>query len=107
MTKPRVLSQMERAFLRQAVENGEHYTSMATSLGVCVDTLKRILQREGLAEFEGAKYAVSMTRSNKKNVWVRPCMKCKDDRPRPKWQYFCDKCRATLDDDDTEYRVWD
>ena len=28
---------------------------VATRIGVCVDTLKRILVREGIREFEGAK----------------------------------------------------
>ena len=61
-------------------------------MGVCVDTLKRILQREGLAEFDAAKYAVSLS-FDTQQTWVRPCMRCKDETPRPKWQYICDRCK--------------
>ena len=34
------------------------YSELAQRVGCCVDTLKRILVREGLQEFEGAKYQV-------------------------------------------------
>lgn len=108
MPKPKSLTPNEREFLRRAIDNGDTYTSMSAYLSVCVDTLKRILQREGLAEFEGAKYVVSLARTNKPNVWSRPCISCKDDSPRPKWQYFCNKCRAKMDSGACEeYPGWD
>lgn len=107
MTKSRVLTPEEREFLRRAIDNGDSYISMSVHMSVCVDTLKRILQREGLAEFEGAKYVVALSRVNRPDMWNRPCMKCKDDAPRPKWQYFCDKCRPDPDGADEEYHLWD
>jgi hypothetical protein len=104
MGKPKVLTQDEREYLRLAVEQSHSYVSMALHMSVCVDTLKRILQREGLAEFEGAKYVVSLSRTNKPETWRRPCMSCKDDKPRPKWQYLCAKCRNG--EAETEYSLW-
>lgn len=67
------------------------FTELAGRIGCCVDTLKRILMREGLAEFEGAKYAVR--RDHDEAMWTRPCMSCKCCRPRPKNHYFCARCR--------------
>jgi hypothetical protein len=67
------------------------FTLLASRVGCCVDTLKRILMREGLAEFEGAKYAVRRDHAEAK--WTRPCMSCKCARPRPKNHYFCARCR--------------
>jgi len=63
---------------------------MAAALSVCVDTLKRILVREGLATFDGAKFAPSHQSGVK--MWDRPCMCCRTTTPRPKGQYVCDPC---------------
>ena len=49
-------------------------TEAARRLDVCVDTLKRILVREGLRDFEGAKYVVA--RKVTLAMWERPCMDC-------------------------------
>ena len=49
---------------------------------MCVDTLKRILVREGLRDFEGAKYVVA--RKVTVAMWERPCMDCKSTELRPK-----------------------
>ena len=56
---PRVVpvSDEDKTWLRK---NHKDYTysDMAQRIGCCVDTLKRILVREGLQEFDGAKYQV-------------------------------------------------
>lgn len=92
--KPLTKQQLKR--LRYMLENEYTYRAMAVYVGVCTDTLKRILVREGMAEFDGAKYAVSPYKALQQ-TWVRPCLKCRDDAPRPKWQYICDKCKASTD----------
>lgn len=70
------------------------YSDMAQRLGCCVDTLKRILVREGLQEFDGAKYQVRRDFQGK--TWTRPCMKCGDKTERPKMWFFCKSCRKEL-----------
>jgi rRNA maturation endonuclease Nob1 len=80
------------AWLNTAVSDGMHYSKMAAHVGCCTDTLKRILHRHGIVEFEGAKFQ-SRTIDNSLK-WERPCMRCRDARPRPKWQYFCDRCTS-------------
>ena len=67
-------------------------TEAARRLDVCVDTLKRILVREGLRDFEGAKYVVA--RKVTVAMWERPCMDCKSTELRPKNWYYCKKCRS-------------
>jgi len=71
------------------------YSSAAKRLGVCADTLKRILVREGLQDFSGAKYVSA--RRNDTQMWERPCMRCGDTEPRPKWIYFCQSCKNSLE----------
>ena len=66
------------------------YTEMAERLGCCTDTLKRVLSREGLQQFEGAKYVPAV----KRTTWTRPCMKCGDTQERERNLYLCDPCRA-------------
>lgn len=77
-------------WLDEAIDLGQSYQYMADHLGCCTDTLKRILHRHGLVEFEGAKYQ-SLT-INPGPQWERPCMRCKSDEARPKYQYFCTPC---------------
>lgn len=67
-------------------------TEAAHKLNVCVDTLKRILVREGLRDFEGAKYVVA--RKVTVAMWNRACMDCGCTKTRPKNWYYCKKCRA-------------
>ncbi len=83
-------SESELAWLEDAVAEGLPYSKMAAHMGCCTDTLKRILHREGIVEFEGAKYQSRTL--DKPVMWDRPCMRCKDETPRPKWQYFCARC---------------
>jgi len=68
------------------------YPDMAFHIGCCVDTLKRILVREGLQEFDGAKYQVR--RNHDIPTWTRPCMVCKSEEERPKGWYLCRPCRT-------------
>ena len=67
------------------------YALMADKIGVCVDTLKRMLVREGLQEFDGAKY--QLKRDTDIKMWSRPCLDCLDETPRPKMWFYCRECR--------------
>lgn len=88
------LSEADEAWLHA---NHHHLSprQMADRIGVCVDTLKRILVRRGLANFEGAKYVATDRRAK----WTRPCIGCRCTKPRPRGLYFCDPCRMK--------RIWD
>lgn len=70
------------------------YSDMAQRIGCCVDTLKRILVREGLQEFNGAKYQVR--RDFEEKTWSRPCMSCGSKELRPKNWFFCKSCRKQM-----------
>lgn len=83
--------------LRHMLNNDYSYRAMAKHFDVCTDTLKRMLVREGLAEFDGAKYAVSPYLKNQDQIWQRPCIRCKDKTPRAKWQYICERCKSSVD----------
>jgi len=72
-----------------AVESDTSYATMAAKVGCCTDTLKRILHRNGIVEFEGAKYANKPVPV----MWTRPCTRCSDTKPREKWLYFCATCK--------------
>lgn len=97
MTTRSPLPQSKVDRLRYMLNNDYSYRAMAKEFDCCTDTLKRILVREGLAEFDGAKYAISPLHKSHAEMWRRPCMRCKDDTPRPKWQYFCDACKSRQD----------
>lgn len=66
------------------------YAEMARTVGVCVDTLKRIMVREGIAGFEGAKFTPPPPAPE---MWDRPCIRCKTKERRPKGFYLCSPCR--------------
>lgn len=79
-------------YLRQAVSEGKtSYPEMAKRIGVCTDTCKRILHKNNIVEFTGAKYTVS--RASVTETWTRPCICCKSQETRPKNQYMCSSCR--------------
>lgn len=84
------LSQGDRDLLEFMLDNNYSYRSMARRFNCCSDTIKRILMREELATFEGAKYQ----QQRQVETWQRPCMKCKSTAPRPKWQYVCTDCKS-------------
>lgn len=89
MPKPIPVTESDLDYLREAVEDGLTYRAMAKHLGVCVDTLKRILHRHDIVTFDGAKYQLKPTYK----MWTRPCMTCKDETPREHGLYFCNACR--------------
>ena len=71
---PRVILKDEDRSWLQERHWQETYPDMALRIGCCVDTIKRILVREGLQEFDGAKYQVK--RHNHVRQWSRPCLDC-------------------------------
>jgi hypothetical protein len=87
------VSDADLTWLREN-HNTEPYSEMARRIGCCVDTLKRILVREGLQEFDGAKYQVR--RDFEEKQWTRPCMSCGDTHKRPKNWFFCKPCRKDM-----------
>jgi hypothetical protein len=88
----RPLTKSERDLMRWMLDNSYTYRAMAKRFDICTDTLKRILMREGIAEFEGAKYVVAPAALEQ--TWTRPCIKCRAKAARPKWQYICDTCKS-------------
>jgi|TARA_R110000824_G_scaffold78516_8_gene198147 IS30 family transposase len=92
MGKPVVVTPCDIEYLTDALKDELPYTQMARRLGICVDTVKRILQREGLRDFDGAKYVVALSSARNVKMWERPCIRCRDEQPRPKWQFMCKKC---------------
>ena len=93
MPKSVQMTDADRQWLRQH-HNDYTYKFMAGQIGCCVDTLKRILVREGLQEFDGAKY--ELPRDHKVAQWERPCMSCGSTEKRPKFWFFCRSCRSSL-----------
>ncbi len=91
MPRPIDVGENELAYLRNAVESKTTYQRMADEIGCCVDTVKRILQRHDIAQFDGAKYAVPV--ETLVQTWTRACSDCGCEKPRPKWQYRCDPCK--------------
>lgn len=98
MGRSHPVSTADIAYLRRAVSENIHFKDMAAHLGVCVDTLKRILMREGICEFDGAKFIPSIRRRAATATWSRPCINCRSTTPRPHGQYICASCKALQDD---------
>lgn len=71
---------------------GLTFVDMAAEIGVCVDTLKRILVRLELRHFDAAKYVRPRSVTEQQPTWSRPCSGCGCTKPRAKWQFFCDPC---------------
>lgn len=96
---PRVIriSEADMEWLR-ANHRAVSYPVGAARLGVCIDTYKRILMRQGLQEFSGAKYVVARRATDAPATWRRPCLSCGTDLPRPRWQFRCDACHARGDE---------
>ncbi len=88
------LTDEQLSYLRDNI-NDCTFTHLARHIGVCVDTLKRILARHNIKQFDGAKYVPKF----KPATWNRPCMKCKSTATRPKWQYICNSCKERNHDD--------
>lgn len=87
------VSDADMSWLRQNHDK-KPFTEIAKRLGCCVDTLKRILVREGLREFDGAKYQLRRDRAGQ--TWNRPCMSCGNTDTRPKQWFFCKACRKKM-----------
>lgn len=91
---PRIVITAEiRAMLTSSYSSGIPLKHIAIQLNVCVDTLKRILMREHIAHFDGAKYAVAQKHQTR--TWTRPCMVCHSTKPRPHSQYICTPCHES------------
>lgn len=73
------------------------YAEMSRHIGVHHDTLKRILVRMGLQEFNGAKYHATIVLKK----WKRPCIRCKCTKERPANQYICVECKQIVDYEDS------
>jgi len=97
MPKKIRISDADMSWLRNN-HNNHTYPELAKRIGVCTDTLKRILVREGLQDFAGAKYQSSRSKKSV-NHWRRPCLRCKNTNPRPRMQFLCDPCKARGDYD--------
>tara|TARA_X000001382_G_C3165503_1_gene177711 strand:+ start:146 stop:439 length:294 start_codon:yes stop_codon:yes gene_type:complete len=93
MPRPIVVSDSDKQWLTSNHKKLS-YHQLADRLGCCVDTLKRILVREGLQEFDGAKYQVRRDFEEKK--WAKPCIGCGDTKSRPKNYFFCTSCRREM-----------
>jgi hypothetical protein len=80
------------AFMHWLREHHSEHThkQLADRAGCCVDTMKRLLHREGLQTFEGAKYVA--INENPQKMWDRACIRCKCTKPRPKNQFICTPC---------------
>ena len=91
MTRKKEPTEAQLEWLEQAVERGVTFKVMAAEIEVCVDTLKRILHRHGIMEFDGAQYQIRPDYI----MWERPCMGCGDKTPRPKNLFFCHGCRPS------------
>jgi transposase-like protein len=87
--KRRTLTPEERQYVLDSLDRIS-YVEMARTLGMSTDTLKRILHRERIREFDAAKFVAA--EDIEYIMWERPCMDCKDTTPRPKWIYYCEAC---------------
>jgi len=76
------------------------YKTLANHVGVCVDTVKRILVAKGIANLHSEKHVAS--RRSQVVKWSRPCMICKSNLPRPKNKFICTPCKNKLDWDDPD-----
>jgi len=93
MGRPIELKKRELNWLRRNHDRVP-YTEQARRIGVSVDTLKRILVKNGIAEFDGAKYARPPFEDAPR--WDRPCIKCGSTEDRLRAYYLCTSCRSKL-----------
>lgn len=90
MKKKAELTPDQIDWLRQAHNDRMRPEAMAEHLGYHVDTIKRLLDRYGIRVALSSKH---ITTDERKDDWTRPCMKCKDETPRPRNQYICTPCK--------------
>ena len=94
MSKPTPVSEADLDWLRAAVSSDVTRKAMALHLGVCEDTVRRILHRNGIVNFVGSKFYSPPPIQQ----WNRPCTNCGCTTTRPKNQYRCDDCKSRNDD---------
>lgn len=87
MSRKVQLSKDDLSWLQSEHSSNSH-AEIAARLGVCVDTAKRILMRENLQYFPGAKYQTKP----KPKTWTRGCIVCGNTELRTMYQYKCDAC---------------
>lgn len=80
---------------RPGVTQKEHFAFLAAHIGVCPDTVRRILVRHNIASFASEKYLVALPKLAP-SKWRRPCIICGDTKSRPKWHYRCKRCTERL-----------
>lgn len=98
-----ILTEEQLSYLTKAVAAKVHPKEMAQVIGVHVDTLKRILDRNGLVPAFSEKHMASLSEKKAKcGLWQRPCMKCKSTKPRPVNQYVCDACKRSIKSHNTD-----
>jgi len=88
------ISEGQLQFLRVASAMKIPYSTMAREIGVCTDTCKRVLHKNRIVQFTGAKYIAAELPEIQ--MWSRPCSCCGDKTPRPKWQFYCQSCKRKL-----------
>ena len=94
MPKRVPVSEQDLEWLRQNISELS-IKDVAIKFNCCIDTAKRILHRNDIMHFDGAKY--EKRRDHDLKMWNRPCMHCQSTDTRPKNQYYCDTCRDILD----------
>ena len=92
----RPVIQADVDYLKKAWASNTPLPVMAGAVGCHIDTLKRILNREGIAIFEAAKYQSSNRRRTA--TWNRPCLKCGSTKSRPRMQFICKPCTDSNND---------
>lgn len=80
-------------WLRQAVEDNTPVSEMARALGVCTDTLKRILTKHKIKTFEAAKYIPSSLHPTTKKL--RKCLCCREEKLLPTHIWICEPCKRS------------
>lgn len=83
-----------RVFLSRKDPNHMSFNLMADHMGVCADTLKRLMISHGFASFASERYRPARGKTYK--MWTRPCMICKTNKPRPHGKYICTKCKLLM-----------
>jgi hypothetical protein len=73
--------------------------------GVCVDTLRRAMARQGILDPDTIPAKYQPAPHYNQETWTRPCSGCGSTNPRPKWVFYCKRChlkqaRGALDPED-------
>lgn len=90
MPKRVEISTRQIDWLREAVRTNKSISAMAAYIGCHPDTLRRKLNRLGLAQFTGAKFLPPV--GFHVRMWTRPCSGCGSKKPRPRMTFYCESC---------------